>query len=144
MNLIKFVACLIVAASLTAQAEDKKLDLSGTWKSSFTNQTGQVRETIFTFKQEGEKFTGTTTGRNREQALEEVKVNGDEISFQVTREFNGNKVVTKYTGKVSGDTITGKTEFSRSGETRSREWTAKRDTTTKEKSENPTDRHGSL
>jgi len=29
----------------------------------------------------------------------------------VTREFNGNKVTSKYTGKLSGDSIKGKMEF---------------------------------
>ena len=53
-------------------------------------------------------MTGTVSGRNNDTAIEEGKIKGEEVSFQVTREFNGNKMVIKYTGKVSGDTITGK------------------------------------
>jgi hypothetical protein len=33
--------------------------------------------------------------------------------------------VIKYTGKFSGDTITGKSDFERDGQTRSRDWVAK-------------------
>jgi hypothetical protein len=44
----------------------------------------------------------------------------------VVREFNGNKFTIKYSGTVSGDTIKGKSEFERDGETQSREWEAKR------------------
>jgi hypothetical protein len=45
----------------------------------------------------------------------------------VTREFNGNKVVMKYSGKVSGDTIKGKSESQRDGQPQTRDWVAKRD-----------------
>jgi len=45
----------------------------------------------------------------------------------VTREFNGNKFVMTYTGKLSGDSIKGETKFERGGEEQSREWEAKRD-----------------
>ena len=61
-----------------------------------------------------------------ETQIENGKVDGDTISFSVTREFNGNKSTSKYSGKVAGDTITGKIETERNGESRSRDWTAKR------------------
>jgi hypothetical protein len=124
--------CFALALSNLAQAEDKKLDLTGNWKSSFTNQDGQVRETTFKLKQEGDKLTGTVSGRNNDTAIEEAKIKGDEISFQVTREFQGNKMVIKYTGKVSGDTITGKSESERDGQSRSRDWVAKKEAAAKE------------
>jgi hypothetical protein len=44
----------------------------------------------------------------------------------VTRERDGNKFITKYKGKVSGDTIKGKSERDRDSETQSRDWEAKR------------------
>jgi len=126
-SIIQLTACLALAVALNASAEDKKIDLTGTWKSSFTNQDGQVRESTFKLKAEGEKLTGTISGRNNDTAIDEGTVKGDEISFKVTREFNGNKMVIKYTGKVSGDTITGKSESDRDGEKRSRDWVAKRE-----------------
>src|SRR5262245_60242984 len=102
--ILQLTACLLMTLAVTATAQDKKPDLNGSWKSSFTNQNGQVRETTFKLKVEGEKVTGTVSGRNNDTAIEDGKVKGDEVSFQVTREIQGNKVVTKYTGKVSGDT----------------------------------------
>jgi hypothetical protein len=126
-SILQLSACLALALAFTAHAEDKKVDLTGTWKSSFTNQNDQVRETVFKLKAEGEKLTGTISGRNNDTAIEEGKIKGEEISFQVTREFNGNKMVIKYTGKVSGDTIKGKSEVERDGQIRSRDWVAKRE-----------------
>jgi hypothetical protein len=131
-NILRIVASLSLAVALNASAEDKKIDLTGTWKSSFTNQDGQVRESSFKLKAEGDKLTGTVSGRNNDSAIEEGKIKGDEVSFQVTREFNGNKMVIKYTGKVSGDTITGKSESERDGQARTRDWIAKREAAAKE------------
>lgn len=126
-SLIQLAACLAVTAALTASAQDKKPEITGTWKSSSTNQDGQVRETTIKLKAEGEKLTGTVSGRNNDTAIEEGKIKGEEISFQVTREFNGNKVVIKYSGKVSGDTIKGKSESTRDGQPQTRDWVAKRE-----------------
>jgi hypothetical protein len=130
-SILQLTACLALTLTLTASAQDKKIDLTGTWKSSSTNQNGQARETVFKLKAEGEKVTGTVSGRNNDTAIEEGKVKGEEVSFQVTREMNGNKVVFKYTGKVSGDTITGKSETQRDGQPRSRDWVAKREVAAK-------------
>ena len=130
-SLIQLAACLAVAATLTASAQDKKPEITGTWKSSFTNQDGQVRETTIKLKAEGEKLTGTVSGRQNDTAIEEGKIKGDEISFQVTREFGGNKMVVKYTGKISGDSIKGKSESTRDGQPQSRDWVAKREAAAK-------------
>jgi predicted acyltransferase (DUF342 family) len=130
-SILRLTACLVLTLALTASAQDKKIDLTGTWKSSTTNQNGQARETVFKLKAEGEKVTGTVSGRNNDTAIEEGKIKGEDVSFQVTREMNGNKVVFKYTGKVSGDTITGKSETQRDGQPRSRDWVAKRETAAK-------------
>lgn len=128
-SLPQFVACLVLALAFTSSvlAQDKKIDVTGTWKSSITNQNGQVRESTFKLKAEGEKLTGTVSGRQNDTAIEEGRIKGDEISFKVTREFNNNRMVTKYTGKVAGDTIKGKSETQRDGEPRSRDWVAKRE-----------------
>lgn len=78
-------------------------------------------------KVEDGKLSGTVSGRNGETAIEDAKLAGDEVSFSVTREFNGNKMVIKYSGKVSGDTIKGKSESQRDGQPQSRDWEAKRE-----------------
>ena len=126
-SIIELAVCLTLTLGFTASTDDKKTDVTGTWKSSFTNQNSQVRESTFKLKVEGDKLTGTVSGRNNDTAIEEGKVKGDEISFQVTREFNGNKFTAKYTGKVSGDTIKGKSETERDGQAQTRDWVAKKE-----------------
>ena len=102
-------------------------DATGTWKWT-VNFGGQSRDATAKLKQEGEKLTGVYIGgqSNTETAIENGSVKGDTVSFSVTRERDGQKRVTKYTGTLKDDTITGKSEGQRGGETQSNDWVAKR------------------
>ena len=116
---------LLLAGSATAQ--DKKADPTGKWTWTSAGRDGATRTNVLVLKLEGEKLTGTVSGRQQDTAIEEAKIKGDEISFQVTREFNGNKMVSKYTAKIAGDTMKGKSSFDRNGEVQEREFEAKRE-----------------
>lgn len=128
-SLIKAGACVsLFLAAIALQAADA----SGTWTwTQAGRQGGAERKMTLKLKAEGENLTGTLTSPGREGqtsdvAIKDGKVKGDEISFSVTREFGGNSITMKYSGKVSGDTIKGKIETEREGQTRSRDWEAKR------------------
>ena len=91
---------------------------------TFNNNT---REQTLTLKLDGDKLTGTLLGRNNQEIpIDNASFKGDQISFTVTREFNGQRFTTKYSGTIKGDTITGKIEMERDGQTISRDWEAKR------------------
>jgi hypothetical protein len=119
------------------QAEDKKVDPTGTWTWTMPGRNGGPdRKMSLKLKLAEEKLTGVLIspgrqGTTNETKIEDAKLKGDMISFTVTREFNGNKMTTKYDGKVAADAIKGKLEFERNGETTSRDWEAKRETETK-------------
>ena len=117
----------VVAMTTVARADDKAKDKpnpTGPWKWSIAGKDGQSRETTLKLKLDGDKLTGSVTGRNNtETSIEEGKYKDGELSFQVTRERNGEKFTIKYTGKVSGDAITGKTQF---GDREARDWKAER------------------
>jgi len=110
-----------------AKVENKKIDPSGTWKWNFTNQTGQVREIVLKLKLDGEKLTGTYSGRNGDTAIKDGKLQGDIVSFWITREFKGSPYTVKFDGKISGDTIKGKTESRMGAQSQSHDWGAKRE-----------------
>ncbi|MGE3821687.1 MAG: hypothetical protein AB7I30_19925 [Isosphaeraceae bacterium] len=117
---------LLLVAFAFAAVPAYAADPTGTWKWS-VERNGQTFETTLKLKLEGGKLTGTVSGRNNtETPIEDGKVEGDDVSFKVTREFNGNKFTQTYNGKLSGDTITGKVEFEREGQTQSRDWEAKK------------------
>ena len=134
-SLLQLAGCaiLVLGAVVQAEAADKKNDPTGTWTWTVPGRNGGPdRKSTLKLKLDGEKVTGTLSapgrqGQTSEVNIEEGKLKGDEISFNVTREFNQNKFTQKYHGKVSGDTIKGKVEFERNGEAQSRDWEAKRE-----------------
>ena len=109
----------------TAAAADTA---TGTWTWEFKRPNSDQAITVkLKLVQDGEKLTGTMSGRdNTETPIEDGSVKNGEVAFTVTRERNGNKFVQKYKGTLKGDEITGKIEFERDGQTQSRDWTAKR------------------
>jgi hypothetical protein len=99
---------------------------TGTWKWT-VSFGGNSREMTLKLKLEKHQLTGAMVGRNgQETAIQDAKFKDGDVSFTVVRERNGQKMTSKYTGKVSGDTIKGKTEFQRDGQPQSRDWEAKR------------------
>lgn len=122
------VSLIVIGVAATAVAQEKKVDPTGTWAWSLAVNGNTINQKLM-LKMDGDKLTGTTTGRGgNELPIEASKFKGDELSFQVTRERNGEKVVTKYSGKISGDTITGKIESNFGGQPQARDWEAKRET----------------
>jgi hypothetical protein len=100
----------------------------GTWKWTTPGRNGgQGRESTLKLKQEGEKLTGTISGRNNtENAIEEGTVKNGEVSFKVSFEGRNNtKITITYTGKLDGDTIKGKSKGG-GANAQERDWEAKR------------------
>src|SRR5262245_37032938 len=91
-------------------------DPNGTWKWTVTFG-GQSRDGSVELRVEVEKQTGVYVGgqSNTETKIDDAKLDGDKVSFSVTRERDGNKFTTKYAGTIKGDTITGTSERERDG-----------------------------
>ncbi len=123
-RLVSVVIALVVAGVVSSSLAAE--NPTGTWKwtASFG---GQEREQTLTLKLEGDKLTGSMPGRDGAPTqISDGTFKDDKVSFSVTREFNGQKRTTKYSGTVKGDTITGKSERERDGQTTSTDWVAKR------------------
>jgi hypothetical protein len=109
------------------KADTKKGDPTGTWKWEM-DFGGQKREVSLTLKLDGDKLTGSMPGRNNtETKIEEGTFKDGEVSFTVTRMMGDNKIVTKYKGKVDGDTLKMTAETERDGQTNKRDIEAKRE-----------------
>ncbi len=120
-----FTMCVVMLVT-TGVLADEKNDPTGTWKWEVQRQ-GQRREMTLKLKVEGDKLTGSMPGRQgREIAIEEGTYKDGKVSFTITREVQGNKVVVKYSGAVEGDTLKLKVETERNGQTRTSEIEAKR------------------
>ncbi|MFI5378647.1 MAG: hypothetical protein ACHRHE_05080 [Tepidisphaerales bacterium] len=102
------VALFCLAGAFSAMAADATA--TGTWKWSTPGRNGgAARETTLKLKQDGEKLTGTVSGRNNtETEIKEGSIKAGAISFKVVRTGGNNGDVTiTYAGKLDGDTIKG-------------------------------------
>ncbi len=136
MSALRASVCTLIFLGLMPVLQ--AADPAGTWTWSTPGRNGgEPRKSTLKLKVEGTKLMGTVTTPGRQGGdpvvteISDGKVKGDEITFAVTREFNGNKFTMNYSGKVSDDTIKGKIESERNGNTRSRDWEAKREMTKK-------------
>ena len=80
-------------------------DVTGTWAAEFTTPRGDTRESTFVFEVEGATLTGTVSSTRGESEIEDGKVEGDDISFSVTRDFGRGPMTFLYTGTLAGDEI---------------------------------------
>jgi hypothetical protein len=115
---LALLACLIAVAAFAA-------DVNGKWTAEMQGRDGQTMTTTFNLKADGATLTGTVSGRMGETPITNGKIDGDTVSFDVVREFNGNSFTLHYKGTVSADTINFKVEGGRGP---GREITAKRAT----------------
>jgi hypothetical protein len=119
---LAMLSCILAVAAFAA-------DVNGKWTAEVQGRGGNTMTTTFNFKNDGGTLTGTVAGgRGGEAQITNGKVDGDNVSFDVVREFNGNSVTLHYTGTISGDEIKFKMER-QGGEGPAREFTAKRSTT---------------
>lgn len=112
-----FVGTLLLAVAALVMAADA---VSGKWTWEQPGRDGGPgRPQTLTLKAEGATLTGTVTGGGRGMGggggapggappaspISNGKVDGNKISFDVTRETQMGNMTTKYEGTVSGDTL---------------------------------------
>lgn len=92
------IGCLAVASIWAA-------DVTGKWTAEMQGRNGNTMTVNMNLKADGNNLTGTVSGRNGDTNITDGKIDGDNISFKVVREFNDNKFTMNYQGKVEGDVI---------------------------------------
>jgi hypothetical protein len=99
-------------------------EVDGKWKAVFETPNGQKLESIFDFKAEGSTLNGTVSSTRGESKIQDGKVEGDTITFNVVRNFNGQDFKMGYKGKLAADEIKMTVSF---GEDRTFDMVAKRE-----------------
>ncbi len=106
LSLLRVGLCAVLALGFAAQlqAQEKKSDAAGTWTWTVPGRNGGPdRKMSVKLKVEGDKLTGklmspSRDGGTTETEIQDGKVKADTVSFTVVREFNGNKMTSKYNG----------------------------------------------
>jgi hypothetical protein len=127
-------AALLMGAMIQAQADDKKVDPTGTYMWTMPGRNGGAdRTNTLVLKLDGDNLTGNLTAPGRGGAagkpidIADGKVTGADVSFSVVREYNGNSMTNTYSGTLADSTITGKINYvDRNGDPQSRDWAAKK------------------
>jgi hypothetical protein len=102
----KFILLTLAVAIIGLFNIVSAADATGKWTASSQAPDGTTRTQTFDLKADGATLTGTVSGgRGEPTPIANGKVDGDTISFEVTRSRGGNSFTQKYTGKVSGDRI---------------------------------------
>ena len=125
----------------TVNAEESVVNPTGTWKVTVSSTNTQARPAAQTLKLTltGGTLTGTLSynssptvngkARVSELPITEAKLQGNELSFNFTHPpaaGNGPNATYSYQGTISGDTIKGTVTTEWMGQTRTKNWEAKR------------------
>jgi hypothetical protein len=98
---MRLLVLLLAFFTMAASAAD----ISGTWKGTAETPNGTIERT-FVFKVDGTKLTGETTSQfTGKSTITDGKVEGDDVSFNITAKFQDNELKLNYKGKIKGDTI---------------------------------------
>ncbi len=80
--------------------------VSGRWTAD-ENRGGNTLTVTMNLEMDadGATVTGTVTGAHGEADITDGRVDGDEISFSVIRDYDGRQITQRYEGTVEGDLI---------------------------------------
>jgi hypothetical protein len=104
-------------------AQADKLDVTGVWAFQIEIGGNATGTPTVTFKQEGEKLSGTYSSQVVGEQQLTGTIKGNAISFGFTASFDGNAVKVTYTGTAEKDTMKGTVTFGDLGEGN---WSGKR------------------
>src|SRR5271165_759301 len=94
---------MLAAGALLAHAL-YAADLTGKWVATVTGNNGQTTETDIYLQAAGDTFTGYMwSARQGNRAIVDGKVAGDQLTFVVVTEVNGEARRQDYTGSITAD-----------------------------------------
>jgi len=92
------ITALLAAGSSLALAAD----IDGKWTAQFQGRGGNTQTQTLTLKASGSTLTGSMEGgRGGSVDISSGAIDGDNVSFKVVREFNGNQFTQQYKGTLS-------------------------------------------
>jgi len=109
-----FIARALVVALVFVQGARPSVDITGVWNGTLELESVSGHPTL-TFKQEGEKVTGTYEGRYGASPLEGT-LKDKALHFVITINAEGIQTSGTFDGSVDGDKMSGRVRFDSGGE----------------------------
>lgn len=124
--------CLLaVGAGVSAESPVKPPGttngVTGTWTYTLEVSLDTALDFTAELKQDGEHVTGFVTVQELKTAIEKGKFKDSQLTFEIPREYGGVKFTSRYSGKFTGDKLTGKIISGTAPLERTYEWSAKRE-----------------
>ena len=107
-KLLGVIALAILAAPLSAQEAPKvpTAKVAGNWDFSFTSPQGAANWRI-KFDQAGDTLRGSAATDFGQLDVTDGWITGNDMSFALHLNFNGQMIQVNFAGKVKGDTVQG-------------------------------------
>jgi len=100
-------------------------NIAGTWHWSLGSPTAEWQNQLF-LDQEFQEVSGKVSLQGWQLRIREPRLRGDQLSFRVRYNFEGENVSMRFNGRVNDDAIKGSVEIQGGPWSGTREWTAKR------------------
>ena len=98
--------CLIVLGLILAAGLAYAADIDGKWVGEIQGMDGSPTKISYTFKADGDKLTGDTTGPDGKSiAIKDGKINGNNISFSISIDMGGQEMKMDMKGVLAGDNL---------------------------------------
>jgi hypothetical protein len=101
-------------------------DVAGTWKLKLESSNGNTIEPTLKLAVDNGTLKGTYTSRFGEQPARELKLEANQLSWQVLADRNGRKFKGVYKAKLDGNSLRGNLEFDLGGNSGTLEFTGER------------------
>jgi hypothetical protein len=99
-----------LALSPAIAAPAQSANIPGSWDLTIESPQGK-RTVVLIIKKEGDKLIGLMKSQRGERPLDSVAVKGDEITFVITQQVQGQDLVMSYKGKIAGESMKGDADF---------------------------------
>jgi hypothetical protein len=111
-----FAALSLMAAPLAAQDTTKvpTAKVAGNWDFSFTSPQGAANWRV-KFDQAGDTLRGSAATDFGQLDVSDGWITGNDMSFTLHLNFNGQAIQVNFAGKVKGDTVTGNVDVPGAG-----------------------------
>jgi len=100
-------------------------NIAGTWHWSLGSPTGQWQNQLL-LDQEFQEVSGKVSLQGWELRIREPRLKGDQLSFRLRYNFEGQNVSMRFNGRMNDDIIKGSVEIQGGPWSGTKEWTAKR------------------
>ncbi len=101
--------------------------VTGKWTYTLDVSLDTALDFTAELKQAGENVTGTVTVQDLKTVIEKGKLKDGQLTFEIPREYGGVKFMSRYSGRLTGDTLKGKIVSGTAPLERTYEWSAKRE-----------------